>query len=129
MTAEILIVDDNADIRNILNDLIVDAGYSTRVAANYNQALNEIDKKIPEANAADVKHLNGYYLVPGLIDLHTHVYWGGTPLGVNAEAFYRRCGVTTFVDAGSAGAGNFEGFYEHVMKLTSLNILAYFYIL
>ena len=39
MTAEILIVDDNADIRNILNDLIIDAGYSTRVAANYNQAV------------------------------------------------------------------------------------------
>ena len=39
MTTEILIVDDNADIRNILNDLIVDAGYKTRVAANYNQAL------------------------------------------------------------------------------------------
>ena len=47
MSAEILIVDDNADIRNILNELISDAGYKTRVAANYNQALHEIDKKIP----------------------------------------------------------------------------------
>ena len=47
MTTEILIVDDNADIRNILNELIVDAGYKTRVAANYNQALKEIDKKCP----------------------------------------------------------------------------------
>ena len=55
MIAEILIVDDNADIRNILNDLIVDAGYSTRVAANYNQALAEIDKKIPDVAILDVK--------------------------------------------------------------------------
>ena len=55
MTAEILIVDDNADIRNILNDLIIDAGYSTRVAANYNQALSEIDKKIPDVAILDVK--------------------------------------------------------------------------
>ena len=46
MSTEILIIDDNADIRNILNDLIADAGYKTRVAANYNQALTEIDKKI-----------------------------------------------------------------------------------
>ena len=46
MSIEILIVDDNSDIRNILNDLIVDAGYLTRVAANYNQALTEIDKKM-----------------------------------------------------------------------------------
>ena len=45
MTAEILIIDDNADIRSILNDVIIDAGYKTRVAANYNQALTEIDKK------------------------------------------------------------------------------------
>ena len=55
MIAEILIVDDNADIRNILNDLIIDAGYSTRVAANYNQALSEIDKKIPDVAILDVK--------------------------------------------------------------------------
>ena len=46
MAIEILIVDDNSDIRNILNELIIDAGYKTRIAANYNQALSEIDKKI-----------------------------------------------------------------------------------
>ena len=40
MTAEILIVDDNSDIRNILRDLIIDAGYTTRVAANYNKAIS-----------------------------------------------------------------------------------------
>ena len=46
---------DNTDIRNILNDLILDAGYKTRVAANYNQALSEIDKKIPDVAILDVK--------------------------------------------------------------------------
>ena len=55
MAIEILIVDDNADIRNILNELIVDAGYKTRVAANYNQALSEIDKKMPDVAILDVK--------------------------------------------------------------------------
>ena len=55
MTAEILIVDDNSDIRNILKELISDAGYKTRVAANYNQALSEIDKKIPDVAILDVK--------------------------------------------------------------------------
>tara|TARA_Y100000816_G_C26084398_1_gene571999 strand:- start:142 stop:1497 length:1356 start_codon:yes stop_codon:yes gene_type:complete len=55
MSVEILIVDDNADIRNILNDLIIDAGYKTRLAANYNQALSEIDKKIPDVAILDVK--------------------------------------------------------------------------
>ena len=55
MSTEILIIDDNADIRNIINDLIIDAGYKTRLAANYNQALNEIDKKLPDVAIIDVK--------------------------------------------------------------------------
>ena len=55
MSVEILIVDDNSDIRNILNDLIEDAGYKTRLAANYNQALTEIDKKMPDVAILDVK--------------------------------------------------------------------------
>ena len=55
MAIEILIVDDNADIRNILNELIIDAGYKTRIAANYNQALTEIDKKMPDVAILDVK--------------------------------------------------------------------------
>ena len=55
MTKEILIIDDNADIRNIINVLIVEAGYKTRLAANYNQALNEIDKKLPDVAIIDAK--------------------------------------------------------------------------
>ena len=55
MSAEILIIDDNPDIRIILNELIQDAGYKTRLAANYNQALSEIDKKLPEVAIIDVK--------------------------------------------------------------------------
>ena len=55
MAIEILIVDDNVDIRNILNELILDAGYKTRIAANYNQALSEIDKKMPDVAIFDVK--------------------------------------------------------------------------
>ena len=55
MSTEILIIDDNPDIRNILNDLISEAGYETRLAANYNQALTEIDKKLPDVAIIDVK--------------------------------------------------------------------------
>jgi len=55
MSTEILIIDDNSDIRNIINDLINDAGYKTRLAANYNQALSEIDKKLPDVAIIDVK--------------------------------------------------------------------------
>ena len=55
MSNEILIIDDNADIRLILEELIKDAGYKTRLAANFNQALSEIDKKLPDVAIIDVK--------------------------------------------------------------------------
>ena len=55
MPAEILIIDDNPDIRNIIKVLIDEAGFKTRVAANYNQALAEIDKKLPDVAIIDVK--------------------------------------------------------------------------
>ena len=55
MSVEILIIDDNSDIRLILNELIKDAGYKTRLAANFNQALTEIDKKLPDVAIIDVK--------------------------------------------------------------------------
>ena len=55
MPAEILIVDDNADIRLILDELIKETGYKTRIAANFNQALTEIDKKLPDVAIIDGK--------------------------------------------------------------------------
>ena len=55
MSAEILIIDDNSDIRFILDELIREAGYKTRLAANFSQALNEIDKKLPNVAIIDVK--------------------------------------------------------------------------
>ena len=58
MASEILIVDDNPDIRNILNELISDLGYTTRLAANFEQALLEIDKKLPDVALLDVKLSN-----------------------------------------------------------------------
>ena len=67
----------------------------------------------------------GLLIVPGLIDLHTHVYWGGTALGVDASRVAQRSGTTTFVDAGSAGPGNFPGFRRHVIEPSPLRILPY----
>jgi dihydroorotase len=64
-------------------------------------------------------------VTPGLIDLHTHVYWGGTSLGVDAAALARQSGTTTFVDAGSAGPGNFHGFRRHVIGPSPVRILPY----
>ena len=61
--------------------------------------------------------------MPGLIDLHTHVYWGGTSLGVDAAEVARRSGTTTFLDAGSAGPGIFHGLRRHVIEPSPLRII------
>ena len=75
--------------------------------------------------AADVRDVTGKIVTPGLIDLHTHVYWGGTSLGVDAVALAKSSAVTTFVDTGSAGPGNFSGFRSHVIEPSPVRIIAY----
>ena len=77
---------------------------------------------------SDIRDVSGAIVAPGLIDLHTHVYWGGTSLGIDAEDFCRRSGVTTAVDTGSAGPGNFAGFRKHVIERSQVRILAYLHV-
>src|SRR5258705_3350586 len=76
----------------------------------------------------DVRDVSGYIVTPGLIDLHTHAYWGGTSIGIDAEEFCRTSGVTTAVDTGSAGPGNFAGFRKHVIEPSHVRILAHLHV-
>ena len=102
-------------------DAVTDVAFSGGKVAMVGNAL----KADP---GTDVRDVSGYIVTPGLIDLHTHVYWGGTSLGIDAEEFCRTSGVTTAIDTGSAGPGNFAGFRKHVIEPSQVRILAYLHV-
>lgn len=87
-----------------------------------------LPERLPKGPETETRDVAGLIVTPGLIDLHTHVYWGGTSLGIDAEDFCRTSGVTTAIDTGSAGPGNFAGFRKHVIERSEVRILAYLHI-
>ena len=109
------VIDPSQDI-----DEVADVAFENGVVADIGARLSH-----PGAEELDVA---GLIVTPGFIDLHTHVYWGGTSLGVDADELARRSGVTTFVDAGSAGPGNYRGFLKHVIQPSNVRILAYLHV-
>jgi dihydroorotase len=102
-------------------DAVTEVGFANGKVAKIGNAL-------PRAPHTDVRNVAGRIVTPGLIDMHTHVYWGGTSLSIDAEEFARSSGVTTAIDTGSAGPGNFAGFRKHVIEPSQTRILAYLHI-
>ena len=74
---------------------------------------------------AKVEDVSGSIVAPGLIDIHTHVYHKATSLSVDPGLVARRSAVTTLIDAGSAGAGNYDGFRDYIMAHSPYRILAF----
>ena len=101
-------------------DVAIDGRRIAKVAAD-----------IPASQAARVANAEGLYVVPGLIDIHAHVYTG---TGVKAltgdssvypDGFSFRSGVTTQVDAGSSGWRNFEDFRQRIIDRSQTRVLAF----
>jgi dihydroorotase len=90
--------------------------------------VGRIGSQLEGGANTDIRDVRGLIVTPGLIDLHTHVYWGGTSLGIDAEQLCRTSGVTTAIDTGSAGPGNFAGFRKHVIEPSQVRILAYLHV-
>ncbi len=101
-------------------DVAIKDGKIAQVAANLkpSDAIKSIDA-------------NGLYVVPGLIDLHVHVYNGtgergsyAGDLSVPPDGFTFRTGVTTVVDAGSSGWRSFEDFKDRIIDRSQTRVLA-----
>lgn len=67
---------------------------------------------------------SGQYVTPGLVDLHTHVYWGVTYWGIEPDPVAARTGVTTWLDVGSAGSYTFPGFREYIVERNKSRVYA-----
>ena len=76
----------------------------------------------------DVIDLSERILTPGWIDIHTHLYEGSTPWGIRGDALCLATGVTTVVDAGSAGWANWLGFVDRVVGPARTQVLGYVHV-
>ncbi len=113
------VIDPKNKISGVM-DVAIAGGKIARVAAN-----------IPAAQAARIADVGGLYVTPGLLDLHVHVYSGTGQKGVLTgdssvypDGFSFRTGVTTMVDAGTAGWRNFPDFRERVIGRARTRVLA-----
>ena len=86
-----------------------------------------VEGSIAPDRAWDVIDAKGLYVTPGLIDLHTHCYWGPTALGIQADPIAARSGTTTWVDAGTFGWDGTPGFRKHIVEMSHARIFGYVY--
>ncbi|MCY9786485.1 amidohydrolase/deacetylase family metallohydrolase [Nocardiopsis sp. EMB25] len=104
---------DPASGRDETADVAVRAGRIAAVAAG-----------LPGSRAALTVDVSGRLVLPGLVDAHTHVWHGATYWGLDPEPLAWRTGVTTWVDAGSAGAYAMEGLRRAVADPSPLRVHA-----
>jgi dihydroorotase len=115
-------------------DLLLSGGTVLNPATNVNGKLDvavtggriaAIQTSIPRASAKRVIDVAGCYVTPGLIDFHVHSYWGVNPYGCDLDALCLATGVTTTMDAGSAGPVNLLGFRKLVHNPAKTRMLGF----
>jgi dihydroorotase len=84
-----------------------------------------VERSLAHVAAAEVVDATGMYVTPGLVDLHTHVYPGVTYWGIWPDPIAAQTGVTTWIDAGSAGAYTVSGLHDFVVEQSAVGIYAF----
>ena len=96
--------------------------HALRDVAMFDGKVAAIGEGIAESEAAQVVDATGLIVTPGLVDMHVHTYWGASDYGIEPDIGNISRGVTTALDAGSAGAltmrecGLFPAFRRHVLE-------------
>ena len=106
---------------------LLDPAQGTRAATNVAFAAGNVAAVGPHLSAADAKDTvdcSGRIVAPGMIDLHVHVFWGVSHYGIEPDPHCVAKGVTTAVDAGSAGADTFPGFRKYVIDVSATRLFA-----
>jgi dihydroorotase len=109
------VIDPASDLSAVRDIGIRDGRIATVVPGLAGSATEEIDA-------------SGQVVTPGLVDLHTHIYWGGTYWGVEPDPVAARSGVTTWIDVGSAGSYSFAGFREYVANRATSRVYAFLHL-
>jgi dihydroorotase len=113
------------DAKNNINDLLDVAIKNGKIA--------KVGKNIDPALGEQIVNASGMYVTPGLIDIHAHVFWGVQPdhylsngnVGVTADGFSFRSGVTTLVDCGGAGYKSFDLFKKNIIDKSRTRVLSF----
>jgi len=90
--------------------------------------IEALEADIPVARALRALDASGKLVLPGLVDLHSHVYPYGSALGIPADELVPYQGTTTMVSAGDAGANNFAAFRRYVQAQTRTRLYAFVHI-
>jgi dihydroorotase len=93
----------------------------------------KVAEKITGESSGKVIDATGLYVTPGIIDIHGHIFWGTKPdayisnsyTSLPPDGFTFRSGVTTIVDAGSAGWKNFRIFKEQTIDHSKTRVFAF----
>jgi len=90
-----------------------------------NGIVTKVGTDLPVSSGDRCLDLEGYYISPGWIDLHTHIYEGACDIGINPDLIGPRTGVAMLVDAGSAGDANFRGLRKFIIEQRAYPIKAF----
>ncbi len=111
----------------VKNGIVIDPSTASQSRADIgvkNGIIEEVTKEISEREASLTVDAKGKMVMPGLVDLHVHVFEGVSHYGINADQYCLKSGATTVLDAGSAGADTFYGFRRYVIDVSETRIFA-----